>query len=95
MCFISCRTHCVRETLSKCKDAVQRLDNPDLDTTLKYVNSHLVIEMKNKLKDVFDYISVEVNEMDDAMAAFEDEMAILAKLKECKNNTDEVCINIG
>ena len=91
--FVSSRKHDVRETISKCKDALQRLDNPDQDTILNDVNSHLVIETKHKFKDVFDYISPEVEEMDSAMSVFEDEMTILAKLYECRSNTDEVCID--
>ena len=84
------RKHNVRETIFKCEDALQRLDNPDKDPTLINVNRPLVIEMKNKFRDLFDYIIPEVEEMDRAMSIFEDEMNILAKLYECRRNTDEV-----
>ena len=85
------RKHGVRETISKCKDRLERLDVPDDDANLIQIHSKLLIDTKNKLRDALDEIQPVIDEMYSYIDALEDEMTILAQLDECKKNTEEVC----
>ena len=90
--FLIYRQNSFRQTVTKCQDGLERLDNPDDDSVLIQVHCNLIIDTKNKLRDALDDIKPELEEMDSAMTAFEDEMGILAKLHECRKNTDEVTL---
>lgn len=70
---------------------MERLDNPDDDPDLIQVHCSLLIETKNILNDILENILPIIDEMDDSVAIFEGEMSILAKLFECRKNTEEVC----
>lgn len=86
------RRHKVREIIENCQDAIERLEHPECDPNLIQTHSAVLVDIANRLKELHQRLTRDVNEFDRIMARSNVEHAVFIKLHECCENTVEVSI---